>query len=312
MIRAKSVSRSAQRLAIRGGLSLGLAGLAFAGAHGWAESRAPTPATEGVAMTDVLVTAHPIEAGQQLAPEDFRWQRWPVAAVAPGWLVRAGGMAAMVGRVSPVALASGVPLSTDVAVAPGAGSRFAAAIRPGWRAISIAVTPAAGLAGFVTPGDRVDLLLTQSLGARRTAKMLIGDIIVLGVDQRQRGDGGTTAPIAAASDAIATATAGAAADPPNLVTLEVTPRQAEAIAVAAELGKLSLVLRGPGVEPAGPGMRRWDSDVTGLPAAMLNTDTGGRAGAAAVAMPIAAAAPTPGGIEIAYGVTAPAAPAVAK
>jgi pilus assembly protein CpaB len=199
-------------------------------------------------------------------------------------------------------------VTASLTVATGAGSAFAAAIRPGWRAISIAVGPAAGLAGFVAPGDRVDVLLTHSVGNRRTAQTLIADLGVLGVDQRQRGDAG--GPLASANDIVASANSGAA--PPDLVTLEVTPQQAEALTVAAELGKLSLVLRGPGREAARVGGRRWDSDVTGLPPALLAA--GGSTAAVPPPSPVAAvAAPAPtGGVEIVYGLPPAAAPPPAE
>ena len=59
-------------------------------------------------------------------------------------------------------------------------------IRPGRRAISIAVSPAGGLAGFLAPGDHVDVLLTQTLGKRRTVQTLLTDLPVLGVDSHGR------------------------------------------------------------------------------------------------------------------------------
>ena len=143
---------------------------------------------------------------------------------------------------------------------------------------------------------------------------MLTDLGVLGVDQRQRGSRGTDAPLVAAGDVVAGASG---AEPPNLITLEVTSRQAEAIAVAAELGKLSLVLRGPGRDPAVAGSRRWDSDVTGLSAAQLAA--GGNSGDAfarsVLAVPAAssAVAPSPSppggrGVEIVYGAPAAAPP----
>jgi pilus assembly protein CpaB len=170
---------------------------------------------------------------------------------------------AMTGRIATTALAAGTPITAATFSTPGAGSAFAAAIRPGHRAISIAVGPAAGLAGFIAPGDRVDVLLTQAVGNRRIGQTLLVDIAVLGVDLRQRGE----SPLSTAIDAVAEAMDSAGA--PDLVTIEVPPKQAEAIAVAGEMGKLSLVLRGPGAEAQPPRGRSWDTEVTGLPAALL-------------------------------------------
>ena len=253
--------RAAVRLALAAGLGLG----AMAAAQGWLGSRSATSPVAVSRMADVLVSARTIEAGEVLAPADARWQRWPAEAIAPGWQVRGRNRATLEGMVAPVRLAAGIPVTPAMLAAPGGGSAFAAAIRPGWRAVSIAVTPAAGLAGFVRPGDRVDVMLTQVLGNRRTGQTLLTGLTVLGVDRRQRGHGGYSAPIETAGDVVAEAAGASGAAPPGLVTLEVTPRQAETLVVAAEMGKLSLLLRGPGAEPTSVGGRRWDSDVTGFP-----------------------------------------------
>lgn len=323
MIRAKPHRRAMQRRFARLALSIGLAATAFAVVQTWVADQAAVAAEAQRPQSHVLVTTRPIEPGTILTMDDLRWQPWPRAAVDTSWLVRPDTAAAaaatpvpMLGTVVSVRLAAGVPITAAMATAAGSGSAFAAAIRPGWRAASIAVTPAAGLAGFVAPGDRVDVLLTQTLGNRRTAQTLVADLTVLGVDQRQRGDSGMTAPLVAASDVVADAAGASSAEPPNLITLEVTPRQAEAIAVAAELGKLSLALRGPAAGRTPVGSRRWDSDVTGLSPAQLaagnSSESSFVAPPPAVAAPVAApplAAPRASGVEIIYGTPLPAAEA---
>jgi pilus assembly protein CpaB len=311
MISAKSrrwphgiaLQRSAIRLLLAGGLAV----LALVMTQMWMESS--SRASGPVASIEVLVTARAIDAGSVIDSADLRWQRWPAGLVGADWLVPPVGPRRLVGRVAAMPVAAGVPVTEAMTLARGAGSSFAATIPPGLRAITLAVTPAGGLAGFVEPGDRVDVLLTQAIGNRRTAQTLIADLGVLGVDQRRRGG---SSPVEAASDVIAEAAIDGEATPPGLVTLEVTPRQAEALAVAGEMGKLSLVLRGPSGGRSGGG-RRWDSDVTGLSVAQL------AAGAALPALPVAPAIPVAapvverGGVEIVYGVGAPeAAPAVTK
>jgi pilus assembly protein CpaB len=295
--------RAAVRLALAAGLGLG----AMAAAQGWLESRSPASPVAVLRMADVLVSARTIDAGEVLAPADVRWQPWPADAIAPSWQVRGRNRAmssgTIAGMVAPMRMAAGVPVTPAMLAAPGSGSAFAAAIRPGWRAVSIAVTPAAGLAGFVTPGDRVDVMLTQVLGNRRTGQTLLTGLTVLGVDRRQRGHDGYSAPIETAGDVVAEAAGASGAAPPGLVTLEVTPRQAETLVVAAEMGKLSLLLRGPGAEPTSVGGRRWDSDVTGLPAAMLAAG-GDRIAVEVPAAPTLAAVPPAvhsGGVDIVYG-----------
>lgn len=297
-----AIQRTAVRLVVAGTLALA----AMVATQTWLD-HSNAAAASGVAMADVLITARAIEPGERLVVTDMRWRPWPASAIDAGWLVRGRpGANGIIGRVATARLAAGTPLNLAMAAAPGHGSTFAAMIRPGQRAITIAVTSAAGLAGFLAPGDRVDVLLTQAIGNRRTGQTLLHDIMVLGVDQQQRGDGaGMTAPLEAAGDVIAEATEASGSEPPGLVTLEVSPKAAETLAVAAELGTLSLVLRGPGAEADGPGGRSWDTEITGLPAAMLAA--GGNTASSAALPPVApipspaAAAPAPRGVEITYG-----------
>jgi pilus assembly protein CpaB len=286
--RAK-LQRAAVRLALAGGLGIAslFAAESWLAGHGAADASVP--------MARVLVTAHAIEAGSRIEAADLVARAWPAGAIDAGWLGPGrDGAAGLIGRTTVARLAAGTPLTRAMVLE--SGSHFAAAIRPGRRAISIAVSPAGGLAGFLSPGDRVDVLLTQALGKRRTVQTLLADLPVLGVDQRGRGD---PTPEPDTVDVIAAALEDAA--PPGLVTLDVSPREAEALAVAAELGTLSLVLRGPGAEPRPARSRRWDSDVTGLPASVLAASDGVPAVAAPVAIPATPAPPPAGGVEITYG-----------
>jgi pilus assembly protein CpaB len=291
-----TLQRTAVRLAMAGTLGI----ISMLAAESW---RGGSAADAAVPMADVLVTARSLEAGSRIAAADLATRRWPAASIDRSWLAP-GAAPQLVGQVATARLAAGTPISRAMLLA-GGGSSLAAGIRPGRRAISIAVSPAGGLSGFLAPGDRVDVLLTQTLGKRRTAQTLLADLAVLGVDSQGRGD----PPPAPGDDLVAEALA--TAGPPGLVTLEVSPREAEALAVAAELGTLSLVLRGPAAEPRPVRGRRWDSDVTGLPAALLAASDAAPA-AAPLAAPqpaVPAAAATPGGVEISYGLPPAAAPA---
>src|SRR5260370_34203127 len=119
---------------------------------------------------------------------------------------------------------------------------MAAVLTPGNRAITVPVTPSSGLAGFVFPGDRVDVILTLTIQPgkdgekdateRRGSETVLTDIRVLATDQRADDQ----------KREVAVATT---------ATLEVTPRQAEAIAVGSEMGKLSLSLRSLGQDAEG-------------------------------------------------------------
>lgn len=284
-----TLQRTAVRLALAGGLGFAslFAAESWLAGHGAADAAVP--------MAEVLVTAHAIEAGSRIAAADLAARRWPVDAIDRSWLGPGrDGAGGLVGETVVARLAAGTPISRAMVLAAGSG--FAAAIRPGHRAMSIAVSPAGGLAGFLAPGDRVDVLLTQTLGKRRTAQTLLVDLPVLGVDQRS--SGATPAAVSTDEDVIADALDSEAA-PPGLVTLDVSPREAEALAVAAEMGTLSLVLRGPGREARPARSRRWNSDVTGLSVSVLAASEG--VTPAAAAPPAAVPPESTGGIEITYG-----------
>jgi pilus assembly protein CpaB len=291
--RAK-LQQTAVRLVVAGGLAV----VSMLAAESWLAGAGG--ANAAVPMAEVLVTAHALEAGARLRADDLVARPWPASAIDASWLA---ADTPLVGRMTVARIAAGTPISRAMLVASG-GSSFSAGIAPGHRAISIAVSPAGGLAGFLAPGDRVDVLLTQTLGKRRTVQTLIGNLVVLGVDQHGGSRGGDVVAQAVADrdDEI---------EPPGLVTLDVSPRDAEALAVAAELGILSLVLRGPSAEPAAPRGRRWDSDITGLPVALLAPSDAVPAGPMAAMQSTTPQSAPASGVAISYGLQA-ATPEAAK
>lgn len=124
------------------------------------------------------------------------------------------------------------PVLRSKLVTPKEGGFMSAVLYPGMRAVSVGVNLVSGNAGFIFPGDRVDLLLTHEVsdeeGQRNFAtETFIEDIRVLAIDQK------VSNPERQAFIA-------------KTVTLEVTPKQAEGVLVAEELGKVSLILRSIG------------------------------------------------------------------
>jgi pilus assembly protein CpaB len=134
------------------------------------------------------------------------------------------------------------------------------------RAVSVPVSNTSGISGFVLPGDQVDILITHSLADNSSGKAdakhhtaaetVLHDVRVIGIDQKLDNKGG---------EAVIAKTA----------TLEVTPKQSEIIAVASEIGKLSLSLRSLTAPPgetsaadsaaeAGSGTFTLDSEVSRL------------------------------------------------
>ncbi|ANK81123.1 MAG: Flp pilus assembly protein CpaB [Rhizobiales bacterium NRL2] len=219
----------------------GAVALSAAGGAAWlanAALSAPPPAAPAAVLqtvpqpastVEVLVSARPIRAGDLLQADDVRWQAWPKDAMTETYVVRAGESAPEVaGRVSPTAIAAGLPIVPDALIRPGERGFLAAVLPPGHRATTIPIDATTGVAGFVFPGDRVDLILTFSVDGERgdslASQTVLHDLRVLAIDQKMVQQDGHAAISKTA-------------------TVEVTPEQAEKIALALQLGRLSLSLR---------------------------------------------------------------------
>ncbi len=128
---------------------------------------------------------------------------------------------------------AGEPVTQGSLVSPGDRGFLAAALTPGMRAITVPVDAKSGVAGFVFPGDRVDMVLTQAVKgnegqALKASETILRNLRVLATDQtttQNTVDGKTQVRAF------------------RTVTLEVTPTIAEKVAVAQTLGTLSLALR---------------------------------------------------------------------
>ena len=180
----------------------------------------------------VLVARGGITRGQILKPQDFSWQVWPEGGIDKNYILSGSRTAeSFAGWVAREPFASGEPISEAKIVSPGSRGFLAAVLGPGMRAISVPVTATSGISGFVFPGDQVDILITHQLTgaggndtAHKAAETVLHDVRVIGIDQKLDSKNG---------EALVAHTA----------TLEVTPKQSEMIAVATEIGKLSLSLR---------------------------------------------------------------------
>lgn len=182
---------------------------------------------------EVLVANSGLPAGLLVKRSHLRWQAWPKDAVAESYIVRNRGVkiADFEGTVVRAGIASGEPLTIERVVKPGERGFLAVVLSPGKRAVSVPVTATTGIAGFIFPGDRVDVILTHAIDkkgdnerTRRASETVLTDVRVLAVDQ-QTDDQNAKASIA------------------KTVTLELSPKQAEIVFLIQELGRLSLSLR---------------------------------------------------------------------
>jgi len=193
---------------------------------------APAPLT-----VNYLVAAHALPAGTLARSEDFGVKSAAPADLPAGGLVdspevRASLHGALVRRY----IDPGMPVTREDVVRVRDRGFLAAVLEPATRAISISVDAASGVAGLIWPGDRVDVILTQdmdataSLGLRIASETVLRDIRVIAVDQD----------IAQGTEPSAASKSGRV---PNTITLQVTPEEADKVAVAQHLGHLSLSVR---------------------------------------------------------------------
>ena len=250
-------------------------GLALAVRAMGSPSNAPTAVATAAAvparpMAKVLVAAKDLQPGQRLTESDMAWKEWPADEVNPAFITdgsvplpsavaeeppaaRPEGAVASVTRVAANLAAgnsksdyagsvvrepilAGEPIVSRKIVRAGDSGYMAAYLVPGMRAMAIRVTVETAAGGFILPGDRVDVLLTRettlsNMGAQESdrskfaSSTVMQNIKVLAIDQSTRADDDEQAVVGATA------------------TLEVGPRDAEALALAKSEGELSLVLR---------------------------------------------------------------------
>lgn len=202
-------------------------------------------AADEPATVEVLIVARDVPSGAALVGDDLRYDVWPKSAAGDRLAVRKPGedtKAAFVGMIARRPLAEGEPVSAATTFRPEASGVLAGMLAPGMRAVSLAITNPTAVSGFITPGDRVDVVLAtdikkaeegpnmesgSGLLLRYGAETVLADLRVLAIDQQiTRGRDG--APIQG-----------------KTATLEVTPKQAEILTVAGMMGSLQLSLRPP-------------------------------------------------------------------
>ncbi len=214
----------------------------------------------------VLEATHPLPAGTLLRSEDLRWHEIEPHEVRPGFLQRSEvSETEFLGAIARRDFAAGEALTAADFVKPADRRFLSAVLRPGGRAVSIAVDPTQSSSGLVLPGDRVDVILTQNLGTaagdashKSVAETVLRNVRVIAVDQRLN--------LQSKLGATEAAPAGEARLP-RTVTLEVGEAEAERVFVAAQLGGLQLSVRPlEGAEPAvsdeGPSSPTWAADVS--------------------------------------------------
>ena len=238
------------------------------------------PTTPNVSTVDVLVAKTIIPMGTTLEASMIERQPWPSHLVLDGMITADSKDANLVGKVARAPFSVREPLMSSKIANPNDPSFLAAVLPEGMRAVTIATDAISGVAGYVFPGDHVDLLLTHSIprdvrtgndirvGKPQLSEVLAANVRVLAVNVRPQPGKES------------------AANTPANVTLEVTEQDAQKIRLAEKNGGLSLALRSIK-----------DKDNIDVPAVMPVTGLT-HAGTGS--------APTPEGIRVVRGVGKPA------
>ncbi|HEX6533499.1 MAG TPA: Flp pilus assembly protein CpaB [Gemmatimonadaceae bacterium] len=188
-----------------------------------------TRASARVATAPVVVAMADMPEGATIDRAMVATSQWPVPTIPAGAFASADSVA---GRVTRVPIFKGEPIVPGRLAPTGTGPGLEVKITPGKRAMALRINDVAGISGFIQPNSRVDVMVTlaNTSGATRqqVAKLFMENMRVLSVGTEvHRGSDGK--PIQATT-----------------ATLEVTPDEAERLAVAASQGSIQLVLRGYG------------------------------------------------------------------
>jgi len=210
-------------------LALALVSGAVAAYLAFSYLRSPTDGGQGDAaaggVAEVAVATRDMAVGTILRPEDVKLVKWPAAAVPQGYATSTEEVLGR-GLISPVS--TNEPLLAAKLARKEAGGGLPIAIPEGMRAMSVKVNEVIGVAGYVLPGTHVDVLVTlkkQDAGGDARTEILLQNLTVVtaGQERQQDREGKPkTVPV---------------------VTLLVTPEQAEKLTLAASQGELQLALR---------------------------------------------------------------------
>ncbi len=176
----------------------------------------------------VVVAAADLQLGAELKADDLKVVQFPSGQTPQGAFAKTSDV---VGRGLIVPVVKNEPILAAKLASKEAGSGLPPVIPEGMRAVSVRVDEVVGVAGYVLPGNRVDVLATANPGEQRsdtTTKVILSNVQVLTAGTRMEQDVENTKPIQV-----------------TVVTLLVYPEQSERLALASTEGKIQLALRNP-------------------------------------------------------------------
>ena len=223
----------------------------------WLSNRANPPvqqavvASAAVETSTIVVASRDLAFGELLNSDVLREIPWPKSSIPDGSYAK---VATLIGDGDHIVLTSISPnepiLKWKISGA-GARASLSAIIKPGMRAVAVRINDVAGVAGFVLPGDRVDVLYTKnsnngSSNEGSTTDILIQNVRILAIDQVA--DQKKSDPLLA-----------------KVATVEVSALDGQKIALAQTTGSLSLTLRSAGSVDEAPARRVVEQELVSSP-----------------------------------------------
>ncbi|MGL4395178.1 MAG: Flp pilus assembly protein CpaB [Hyphomicrobium sp.] len=197
---------------------------------------APEKVEVQVNTTEVLVAGSDISVGQIVTEGNLRWVAWPVEAAGRGYITRANGGASKMrdisGSIARSSLIAGEPIALAKLVKPGQGGVLAAILPAGMRAVATKISAQSAAGSLILPNDHVDVILIREIRNKSGANDTVSDTLFRNVR------------VIAIGQQIETKEGKKSADDnAKTATLELTPRQAEMLALANKMGEITLTLR---------------------------------------------------------------------
>ena len=197
-------------------------------ANKWLTKQAPSEMgmaiRETLPITKIVIASDDIGIGTPLSEKNIALAEWPSTNLPKGHFTDIKGVT---GRVAVTKLVAGEPLLAAELAAPGSGVGLVALIPQGMRAMSIRVDEVIGVSGFVLPNTYVDIItVTKSKGGNKKASTILKKILVLAIAQETLAEEGKPKVV-------------------RTVTLQLSPKQSELMALTTSKGSIHLVLRSP-------------------------------------------------------------------
>jgi pilus assembly protein CpaB len=209
-------------------LAIGAGGALAFGTYNFVQNSPQGAPASAIPSRPVVVAASDLQLGAELTADDVRVIEWPASAVPADAI---GDPKEVIGRGLVMPVIQYEPILPLKLASKEAGAGLPPVIPPGLRAVSVRVNEVIGVAGYVVPGTRVDVLTTINPGRDQTAmtsKVILTDVQVLAAGTKIDNTTDKDKPV-----------------PVSVVTLLVNPDEAERLTLAASEGKIQLALRNP-------------------------------------------------------------------